>query len=136
MLRRYGRLRRVKSLNSDRRRQRQTTDQLTSGTLVTTQTFTKTLNIGSNAMIKADGFDDCILGIAEVWDGNERIHRIVYDALQMVDVLMERDGMSHEEAIEYFEFNIDGAYVGKSTPVFMFRSDLETIEELAEHLDD
>ena len=87
-------------------------------------------------MIKADGFDDCILGIAEVWDGNERVHRIVYDALDMVKVLMDRDGMSHEEAIEYFEFNIDGAYLGKMTPIFMFRSDLETIEELAEHLDD
>ena len=87
-------------------------------------------------MIKAEGYDDCILGIAEVWDGNERVHRIVYDALNIVDVLIERDGMSQEEAIEYFEFNIDGAYVGKATPVFMFRSDLKMIEELAEHLDD
>ena len=136
MLRRCGRLRRVKNLSSARRRMRHFMDQRMSGTHATSQTFTKTSSIGSNAMIKADGFDDCILGIAEVWDGNERAHRIVYDALDMVKVLMDRDGMSHEEAIEYFEFNIDGAYLGKMTPIFMFRSDLETIEELAEHLDD
>ncbi len=83
-------------------------------------------------MLKADGFDDCILGIAEVWDGNKRFHRIVYDALKMVEVLMDRDGMSHTEAIEYFEFNIDSAYHGQETPIYMFRSNLETIEEMAE----
>jgi len=85
-------------------------------------------------MLKADGFDECILGIAEVWDGNERVHRIVYDALKIVDVLMDRDGMTREEAIEYFEFNIDGAYYGKGTPVFLFQCHLEMIEELAENL--
>lgn len=84
-------------------------------------------------MLKADGFDDCILGIAEVWDGNERVHRIIYDGLLMIDVLM-RDGMTHEEAVEYFEFNIDGAYYGKETPIYMFRSNLEMIEEMAEAL--
>ena len=87
-------------------------------------------------MLKADGFDDCILGIAEVWDGNERVHRIVYDGLKMIDVLMDKDGMSHEEAVEYFEFNIDCAYYGKETPVYMFHSNLKMIEEMAEILDD
>src|SRR6056300_1095248 len=99
MLRRCGRLRRAKSLSSARRRQRQVTVQQTSGSPVTTQSFTTTSSIGSNVMLKADGFDDCILGIAEVWDGNERVHRIIYDGLLMIDVLM-RDGMTHEEAVE------------------------------------
>jgi len=87
-------------------------------------------------MVKAEGFDNCIVGLAETWDGGSRVFRIVYDALQMIDVLIERDGMTHEEAVEYFEFNIDGAYVGKSTPIFMFQTDLENIEELAEMLDE
>lgn len=87
-------------------------------------------------MIKAEGFDECILGIAEVWDGSQRVHRVVYDALEMIQVLMERDGMDHDEAVEYFEFNIDQSYVGKHTPIFMFRSNLELIQDLAEHLDD
>jgi len=87
-------------------------------------------------MIKVEGYDDCILGIAEVWDGNERVHRIVYDALRIVDVLMNRDGMDQDEAIEYFEFNIDGAYVGKNTPIFVFQSDLEMIEEMVEAFDE
>ena len=85
-------------------------------------------------MLKAEGFDECILGIAEVWDGDERVNRIVYDALEMVQLLMERDGMDHDEAVEYFEFNIDGAYVGKHTPVFLFRTGLDTLEELMESM--
>jgi len=87
-------------------------------------------------MIRAEGFDDCILGIAEVWDSNTRVHRIVYDALEMIEVLVERDGMDHDEAVEYFEFNIDGAYLGKHTPIFVFRTSLELIEELAEYLNE
>jgi len=34
-------------------------------------------------------------------------------------VLVARDGMSMEEAEEYFEYNVQGAYVGEDTPIFM-----------------
>jgi hypothetical protein len=33
---------------------------------------------------------------------------------------MQRDGMTHEEAIEFFDFNIAGAYVGEYTPIYMY----------------
>jgi hypothetical protein len=32
---------------------------------------------------------------------------------------MERDGMERDEAEEFFDFNIEGAYVGPETPVFI-----------------
>ena len=28
--------------------------------------------------------------------------------------------MTYEEAIEYFDFNVTGAYVGKNTPIFVY----------------
>jgi len=87
-------------------------------------------------MIKADGFDDCIIGFAEVWDGNERVSRIVYNASSMFQKLMAEDGMSSEEAQEYFDYNIDGAYVGKETPIYMWPGDNELVEEFAEMLDE
>jgi len=31
------------------------------------------------------------------------------------------DNMSHEEAVEYFSFNIEQAYVGEYTPAFIHR---------------
>jgi len=32
---------------------------------------------------------------------------------------MIRDEMSYEEAIEYFDFNVRGAYMGEKTPIWV-----------------
>jgi hypothetical protein len=87
-------------------------------------------------MIKADGFDDCVIGFAEVWDGKERVYRIIYNASQMYQKLMAEHEMSSQEAQEYFEYNIDCAYVGKATPIYMWPGDIDLVEEFAESLDD
>ena len=47
-----------------------------------------------------------------------------YDTQQILDILQQEgaeDGMTQEEAIEYFEFNIRGSYVGEHSPVFLDR---------------
>lgn len=46
----------------------------------------------------------------------------VLDVAKMV-AQMEKDGMTHEEALEYFEYNILGAYVGEETPVYLHLPD-------------
>ena len=43
----------------------------------------------------------------------------VYDRQKCIEILMERDGMSDEEAVEYFEYNVTGAWVGEYTPIFL-----------------
>ena len=43
---------------------------------------------------------------------------ICYDYDRCIDVLMKR-GMDYEEAIEYFSYNIEGAYVGPRTPMIL-----------------
>jgi hypothetical protein len=63
-----------------------------------------------------DGFDEAIIGMAE------RINLgpvVAYDVDRMIVIMMERDGMSYEEAVEYFDFNILGTWVGENTPVFI-----------------
>jgi hypothetical protein len=63
-----------------------------------------------------DGFDDAIIGMAE------RINLgpvVAYDTEKMIDIMVERDGMTYEEAIEYFDYNILGAWMGEYTPVFI-----------------
>ena len=68
-------------------------------------------------MLVADGFDDCILGVAErCGDGDV----VAYDVDAMIQSLVKQ-GMTEEEAEEYFSFNIGGAYVGEQTPVFIRR---------------
>ena len=83
-------------------------------------------------MVKADGFDDAVIGFTQKKNG---LFVIVYDASMIMKILMGRDGMTADEATEYFEYNIQGAYVGKQTPIYIFPADIDMIEELAEHLD-
>ena len=59
-----------------------------------------------------DGHDHAIMGYSS--DG-----RVVYSADQIIGGLMN-EGMTNEEAIEYFHFNIEGAYVGEFTPIYMY----------------
>jgi hypothetical protein len=70
-------------------------------------------------LICADGFDDCIIGIAQQFNNVF----VVYDRQKVIRVLMERDGMTDEDADEFFEFNIVGAWVGDNTPAFLWMAD-------------
>lgn len=60
----------------------------------------------------ADGFDDAIIGV----DDNNL--KIVYDIDKVIDILI-KDGMTDDEAIEFYEYNIAGSYVGENTPSFI-----------------
>jgi len=64
----------------------------------------------------ADGFEDAFIGICEVFN---RPILAAYDRDKCITILMERDGMTDEEAEEYFEFNVAGSWVGDSTPVYV-----------------
>jgi len=59
-------------------------------------------------------FDAAIVGIADR-TGMQTV--VVYDTSKVIDILCERDGMDREQATEYYEFNILGAYVGERTPM-------------------
>jgi hypothetical protein len=43
----------------------------------------------------------------------------VYDDYLCIQSLVESDGMEDEDAIEYFEYNTRGSYVGENTPAFL-----------------
>lgn len=74
-------------------------------------------------MLKIDGFDDAIIGPAMVWRENRLCDVLVYDAEKIREILMKRDDMSFEDAREYIEFNIEGSYIGSSTPVLVWTQD-------------
>ncbi len=73
--------------------------------------LSKILEDYENVLI-ADGFDDAVIGIEPM------TMRVVYDIDKVIEILIEQ-GMDHDEAIEYYEFNIVGAYVGEQTPLFV-----------------
>ena len=67
-------------------------------------------------MLLADGFDECLIGLGRRC-GKPDI--AVYDEEKCIDLLMKRDGMPHDEATEFFEFNVVGSWVGEETPIFL-----------------
>lgn len=74
-------------------------------------------------MIKYDGYDEAIIGPAYIWRDSTHVSVLVYDAEKIREVLM-RDGMDAEEAREFIEFNIEGGYLGISTPVLVWPNDI------------
>ena len=66
-------------------------------------------------VLLADGFESAFVGIARQF--NKCI--AVYDYEKCIKILIERDGMTTDEAEEYFEFNVIGSYVGELTPCFL-----------------
>jgi hypothetical protein len=71
-------------------------------------------NFNNEEILIADGFEDAFLGIA--YQFNTPI--AIYDKNKCIQILCD-DGSSYEEALEYFEFNVQGAWVGKTTPAFL-----------------
>jgi hypothetical protein len=77
-----------------------------------------------DAIILTD-LDEAIIGIVESFGGGSRI---LYDKNKILDLLMERDGMTHSESEEYYDFNIIGGYFGEMNPVFLDRT-VKMVEE-------
>ena len=63
-----------------------------------------------------DGFDEAFIG----W--SRRINEpllAVYSYDGLIKVCTERDGMSFDEAVEYVDYNVAGAWVGEQTPIIL-----------------
>jgi hypothetical protein len=70
---------------------------------------------GGDELVFADGYDDAIIGVSYV----RGVAVVVYSEELVIRALVTRDGMSLDEAREYFDFNVAGAHVGDQTPVFV-----------------
>jgi len=68
-------------------------------------------NYEEEEFLTADGFDAAIIGIEEA------SMRVIYSVSKCIKILTE-EGMSEEDAHEYFSFNVSGAYVGEKTPIW------------------
>lgn len=81
-------------------------------------------------ILQIDGFDDCIIGY---------VHRcgqgpiLCYDENAIIDKIMKDHECDWDDAVDHFEFNIAGAWMGDSTPCFLVTADLEDIEYEAIH---
>jgi hypothetical protein len=67
-------------------------------------------NYEDETFLKADGFDDAIIGV------DEATMRLIYSVKKCIEILTK--DMSEENAIEYFYFNVSSCYIGDKTPIW------------------
>tara|TARA_B100000029_G_scaffold397678_1_gene396016 strand:+ start:1326 stop:1532 length:207 start_codon:yes stop_codon:yes gene_type:complete len=67
-------------------------------------------------MFYVDGHEDALVGTGVMF-GRQEV--AVYSSRKIIEKLMERDGMTEEEAEEFFDFNILGSYNGPGMPLFI-----------------
>lgn len=66
-----------------------------------------------DTFLNADGLDDAIIGV-EIAEPM----KLIYSVRMVIEKLITDDEMSLEDAIEHFEYNIRGSYVGEQTPIW------------------
>ncbi|MBU9199962.1 hypothetical protein KTD31_00915 [Burkholderia multivorans] len=71
---------------------------------------------GPFRLLEPASMDEAIVGLAER-AGMPPL--VCYDRQKVIDLLRKNDGMAEDEAEEFFEFNIGGAYLGPESPMFI-----------------
>jgi len=66
-----------------------------------------------------DGYENEIIGIVMTYNR----HLFLMDSDAIINKMINEEHITFEEAQEYFDYNIKGAYVGENTPVFTFGVD-------------
>ena len=82
----------------------------------------------------ADGYEDAFVG--STISAFSRKQVAVYDYDKCLLILMHDYGMSEEEAIDYFNYNVIGSWVGEDTPVFMNQHSIKNVEDYLEEEDE
>jgi hypothetical protein len=78
--------------------------------------------VNLDGVMTADGLDNALVGVGRRC-GQPTL--AVYSVNKVLEILMKRDGMTDEEAVEYFEYNIEGSWMGENTPIWLY-DDLES----------
>ena len=74
--------------------------------------------LNPDAMFPTD-MEEAVIGMMERY-GMQPL--VLLDKTKYIEILM-RDGMTHEQAWEFFDFNVIGAWMGDGTPCFATLND-------------
>jgi hypothetical protein len=70
------------------------------------------LQFPEESFLKADGFDEAIIG----FDSNSM--RLIYSIEKCIEILCQ--DMEYDDAVEHFRYNVEGSYVGDKTPIWCY----------------
>jgi hypothetical protein len=73
-------------------------------------------------LVKLDGLDKAILGVCQI---HCQEPRLIYDWDRCIVVLVETNGWTYDEAVEWMDHNVTCLYTGNTTPAFLYKYDEE-----------
>ena len=82
----------------------------------------------------ADGFDDAFVGTTISAFGRKQV--ALYDYDKCILILMHDNHMTEDDAIEYFDYNVIGSWVGEDTPIYNNQHTILNIEDYLEDRDE
>jgi hypothetical protein len=77
-----------------------------------------------------DGFEEAFIGLSKRC-GQPTL--ATYSFIKMMEILVERDDMTWEEADEYIMYNCEGAWIGDLTPIILHEYEDPFIENWNAH---
>ena len=81
---------------------------------MTTAEADKLLKEREESVVFADGLEEAFMGI-----GYQNYSPVaIYSKSKAIQCFI-KEGMDEEQAYEYFDYNVAGAYVGGATPIFL-----------------
>jgi hypothetical protein len=94
--------------------------------------------VGEIEAWKADGFDHCIVGVGQQFTEGGQVYIFIYSKKAIIEAIAndivteinnrvntsdeeraELAQSAYDDAIEFFDYNIAGAYIGRGMPVFL-----------------
>jgi hypothetical protein len=86
------------------------------------QIFDNYVGVEELMFLEPEYFDEAIIGVASSASG---VIAVAYSEPQIIKLLMQHDKMDPDEAMEWYQFNILGSFMGESTPIFIDDTVLE-----------
>jgi len=77
--------------------------------------------------ILLEGFEKAFMGVLRRYGQSVAVP--LYDYNKCLEILMQRDGMDEDEAVEWLEVNTLGGWLGEGTPGMIFRCSLKEMRE-------
>ena len=86
---------------------------------------------GELIMLLADEYEKAFIGTTISAFSRNQV--ALYDYDKCIMILMHDNKWSEEEAVEWFDFNTIGAWVGDDTPIFV---NIHKLEEINDYLEE
>ena len=82
-------------------------------------------------MLTLEGYEDAFIGFTEK---NLKTFIAIYDRNKCIDIVMRKQNLDQEKAIEWFEKYVDEELMGNDTPLILFPKGYDKYLHLAKYL--